>query len=137
MAGLIRRSDIDEVRARTNIADVVGEYVTLKRAGVDSMKGLCPFHDERSPSFHVRPQAGRYHCFGCGEGGDVFSFLEKMDSVSFAEAVERLAGRMGYELHYEDGGSANRDSGTRARILAANRAAEEFFQSQLLAPEAE
>ena len=137
MAGLIRRSDIDEVRARTNIADVVGEYVTLKRAGVDSMKGLCPFHDERSPSFHVRPQAGRYHCFGCGEGGDVFSFLEKMDSVSFTEAVERLAGRIGLELHYEDGGTANRDSGTRARILAANRAAEEFFAEQLLAPEAE
>jgi DNA primase len=137
VAGLIRRSDIDEVRARTNIADIVGEYVTLKRAGVDSMKGLCPFHDERSPSFHVRPQAGRYHCFGCGEGGDVFSFLEKMDSVSFTEAVERLAGRIGYELRYEDGGTANRDSGTRARILAANRAAEEFFQAQLLAPDAE
>lgn len=137
MAGLIRRSDIDEVRARTNIADIVGEYVTLKRAGADSMKGLCPFHDERSPSFHVRPQAGRYHCFGCGEGGDVFSFLEKMDSVSFTEAVERLAGRIGFELRYEDGGTANRDSGTRARILAANRAAEEFFQGQLLTPEAE
>ncbi|MFC0678202.1 DNA primase [Lysobacter korlensis] len=137
MPGLIRRSDIDEVRARTNIADVVGEYVTLKRAGVDSMKGLCPFHDERSPSFHVRPQAGRYHCFGCGEGGDVFSFLEKMDSVSFTEAVERLAGRIGFELRYEDGGTANRDSGSRARILAANRAAEEYFQQQLLAPEAE
>jgi DNA primase len=137
VAGLIRRSDIDEVRARTNIADIVGEYVTLKRAGVDSMKGLCPFHDERSPSFHVRPQAGRYHCFGCGEGGDVFSFLEKMDSVSFTEAVERLAGKLGYELKYEDGGTANRDSGSRARILAANRAAEEFFQEQLLAPEAE
>jgi DNA primase len=137
VAGLIRRSDIDEVRARTNIADIVGEYVTLKRAGVDSMKGLCPFHDERSPSFHVRPQAGRYHCFGCGEGGDVFSFLEKMDSVSFTEAVERLAGKLGYELRYEDGGTANRDSGTRARILAANRAAEEFFQEQLGAPDAE
>jgi DNA primase len=137
VAGLIRRSDIDEVRARTNIADVVGEYVTLKRAGVDSMKGLCPFHDERSPSFHVRPQAGRYHCFGCGEGGDVFSFLEKMDSVSFTEAVERLAGRMGLELRYEDGGTANRDSGNRARILAANRAAEEFFQAQLSEPGAE
>ena len=70
------------------------------------MKGLCPFHDERSPSFNVRPQAGFYHCFGCGESGDVYSFLRKMDHVSFTEAVERLAGRIGYTLHYEDGGAA-------------------------------
>src|SRR5690554_695365 len=95
MAGLIRRSDIDEVRARVNIADIVGDYVTLKGAGVGSLKGLCPFHDERSPSFHVRPQVGRYHCFGCGEDGDVFSFLQRMDHVSFTEAVERLAGNLG------------------------------------------
>ena len=136
MAGLIRRSDIDEVRSRTNIADVVGDYVTLKGAGVGSMKGLCPFHEERSPSFHVRPQVGFYHCFGCGEGGDVFSFLQKMDHVSFSEAVERMAGRIGYELHYEDGGAAV-DQGNRARILAANKAAEEFFIAQLATPEAE
>ena len=95
VAGLIKRSDIDEVRQRVNIADVVGEYVTLKSAGVGSMKGLCPFHDERSPSFHVRPQAGFYHCFGCGEGGDVYSFVQKMDHLSFHEAVERLAGKAG------------------------------------------
>lgn len=94
------------------------------------MKGLCPFHDERSPSFHVRPQVGFYHCFGCGEGGDVFSFLQKMDHVTFHEAVERLAGRIGFELHYEDGGSAP-DQGNRSRILAANAAAEEFFREQL------
>ena len=89
MPGLIRRSDIDEVRARINLADVVGDYVTLKSAGVGSLKGLCPFHEERSPSFHVRPQVGFYHCFGCGEGGDVFTFLQKMDHVTFQEAVER------------------------------------------------
>jgi len=136
VAGLIRRSDIDEVRSRTNIADIVGDYVTLKGAGVGSMKGLCPFHEERSPSFHVRPQVGFYHCFGCGEGGDVFSFLQKMDHVSFSEAVERMAGRIGYELHYEDGGAAV-DQGNRARILAANKAAEEFFIAQLATPEAE
>jgi DNA primase len=88
VAGLIRRSDIDEVRARTNLADIVGDYVTLKTAGIGSMKGLCPFHDERSPSFHVRSQVGFYHCFGCGEGGDVFTFLQKMDHVTFHEAVE-------------------------------------------------
>jgi DNA primase len=136
VAGLIRRSDIDEVRSRTNLADIVGEYVTLKNAGVGSMKGLCPFHEERSPSFHVRPQVGFYHCFGCGEGGDVFTFLQKMDHVTFSEAVERMAARLGYELHYEDGGQAS-DHGARARILSANKAAEDFFISQLTTPEAE
>ena len=130
MPGLIRRSDIDEVRARINLADVVGDYVTLKNAGVGSLKGLCPFHEERSPSFHVRPQVGFYHCFGCGEGGDVFTFLQKMDHVTFQEAVERMAGRIGFELHYEDGGQAS-DHGNRARLLAANAAAETFFREQL------
>ncbi len=134
--GLIKRSDIDEVRSRVNIADVVGDYVTLKGAGVGSLKGLCPFHDERSPSFHVRPQVGRYHCFGCGEDGDVFSFLQKMDHSTFQEAVERMAARIGYELHYEDGGQANADHGNRARLLGANAAAAEFFAAQLGTPEA-
>jgi DNA primase len=133
MAGLIRRSDIDEVRSRVNIADVVGQYVTLKSAGSGSMKGLCPFHDERSPSFHVRPQVGFYHCFGCGEGGDVYKFLQQMDHVTFAEAVERLAATIGYQLHYEDGGAAV-DQGNRARLLAANEAAREYFAEQLTAP---
>ena len=137
MAGLIRRNDIDEVRSRTNLADIVGDYVTLKNAGVGSMKGLCPFHDERSPSFHVRPQVGFYHCFGCGEGGDVYSFLQKMDHVTFSEAVERMAGRLGYELHYEDGSGPATDHGNRARILAANKAAEGYFIAQLATPDAE
>lgn len=136
VAGLIRRSDIDEVRSRTNLADIVGEYVTLKSAGVGSMKGLCPFHDERSPSFHVRPQVGFYHCFGCGEGGDVFTFLQKMDHVTFSEAVERLAGQLGYTLHYEDGAAAA-DQGNRSRLLAANAAAERFFREQLSTEAAE
>jgi DNA primase len=136
VAGLIRQSDIDEVRSRTNIADVVGEHVALKNAGSGSMKGLCPFHDERSPSFHVRPQVGFYHCFGCGEGGNVFTFLMRMEHVSFREAVERLAGRIAFELHYEDGGASTPDYGNRARILAANQAAADFFVSQLTAPEA-
>ncbi|MGV8857326.1 DNA primase [Rhodoglobus sp.] len=135
MAGLIKRSDIDEVRSRTNLADIVGDYVALKSAGSGSMKGLCPFHEERSPSFHVRPQVGFYHCFGCGEGGDVFTFLQRMDHVSFSEAVERLAGRISYELHYEDGGAAT-DHGNRARILAANQAASDFFVAKLSTPEA-
>lgn len=136
MPGRIRQSDVDEVKARTNIADIVGEHVSLKSAGVGSMKGLCPFHDERSPSFHVRPQLGYYHCFGCGESGDAYTFLQRMDHVSFTEAVERLAGRIGYELHYEDGGQAS-DHGNRARLLAANQAAEQFFVERLGSPEAE
>jgi DNA primase len=136
VAGLIKRDDIDEVRSRTNIADVVGDHVTLKGAGVGSLKGLCPFHDERSPSFHVRPQVGRYHCFGCGEDGDVYSFVMKMDHTTFQEAVERLAGRIGFALHYEDGGQAS-DHGNRARLLAANEAAREFFVEHLTAADAD
>ncbi|MGC0370758.1 DNA primase [Microbacterium sp. SLBN-111] len=136
MAGRIRQADIDEVKARVNIADVVGERVALKPAGVGSMKGLCPFHDERSPSFHVRPQVGYYHCFGCGESGDVYSFLRAMDHVSFTEAVERMAARVGYTLHYEDGGAAPETTG-RSRLYAANAAAAEYFRAQLLSPEAD
>jgi len=132
----IRQSDIDEVKARVNIADIVGERVALKSAGVGSMKGLCPFHDERSPSFHVRPQVGYYHCFGCGESGDVYSFLRAMDHVSFTEAVERMAARVGYTLHYEDGGPAPETTG-RSRLYAANAAAAEYFRAQLMTPEAD
>jgi DNA primase len=137
MAGLIRQGDIEEVKARTNIADIVGDYVTLKSAGVGSMKGLCPFHDERSPSFHVRPQVGFYHCFGCGESGDVYSFLQKMDHVSFSEAVERLAARVGIELHYEGGEGGAPDHTNRARLYAANQAAADFFVDRLGSPGAQ
>ncbi|MET0956314.1 MAG: DNA primase, partial [Cryobacterium sp.] len=137
MAGLIRQGDVEEVKARTNIADIVSDYVSLKSAGVGSMKGLCPFHDERSPSFHVRPQVGFYHCFGCGESGDVYSFLQKMDHVSFSEAVERLAGRAGIELHYEGNDGAAPDHTNRARLYAANQAAAEFFVEQLGSPGAQ
>src|SRR4051794_8041651 len=136
MAGLIRKSDIDEVRSRVNLADVVGEYVTLKSAGVGSMKGLCPFHDERSPSFHVRPQVGLWHCFGCQEGGDVISFVQKIDGLGFTEAVEYLAGRVGLQLRYEEGGAPRpgEEPGRRQRLLEANRVAAAFFAEQLLTP---
>lgn len=135
----IRRSDIDQVRERTNIEEVVGEYVTLKSAGVGSKKGLCPFHDERTPSFHVRPQLGFYHCFGCGESGDVYSFLQRMDHITFVEAVERLAARIGYTLTYEEGGSGggSPEPSNRLRLLHANAAAAEFFVQQLGTPEAQ
>ena len=133
MAGRIRASDIDEVKSRTNLLDIVGEHVQLKSAGVGSYKGLCPFHDEKSPSFHVRPQVGYYHCFGCGESGDAYSFLQKIDHVTFTEAVERLAAKLGMQLHYEEGGPAN-DGPNRARLYAANQAAAEYFQTQLTTP---
>lgn len=131
----IRKSDIDEVRARTDIAEIVGDYVTLKSAGVGSLKGLCPFHDERTPSFHLRPALGHFHCFGCGESGDVYAFLQRMDHLGFVDAVERLAARLGYELHYEDGGHVP-DGSRRLRLLQANAAAEQFFRSQLASAEA-
>ncbi|GGL83050.1 DNA primase [Glutamicibacter protophormiae] len=133
MAGLIKREDIDEVRNRTDLREVVESYVTLKSAGIGSFKGLCPFHDERSPSFHIRPQLGTFHCFGCGESGDVIAFIQKMDHSSFTETVELLAARINYELHYEDGGPGPRreDYGKRQRLVDAHKVAEEFFRTQL------
>ncbi|RWR25545.1 DNA primase [Agrococcus lahaulensis] len=133
MAGRIRRADIDELRSRISIVDVVAEHVTLKTAGVGSMKGLCPFHDERTPSFHVRPAVGRYHCFGCGEDGDAFQFVMAMDHTSFQETVERFAAQLGYTLHYEDGKPQEETSG-RLRLLEASKAAEAYFREQLLTP---
>jgi DNA primase len=135
MAGKIRARDIEEVKSRVNIADVVGEYVSLKNASVGSLKGLCPFHDEKSPSFNVRPMQGFYHCFGCGEGGDVYKFVQQMDSLSFTEAVEKLAARVGFELTYEEGG-ASPDQGQRSRILEANNAAAAYFSAKLMTDEA-
>lgn len=135
MAGKIRARDIEEVKSRVNIADVVGEYVSLKNASVGSLKGLCPFHDEKSPSFNVRPMQGFYHCFGCGEGGDVYKFVQQMDSLSFTEAVEKLAARVGFELTYDEGG-ASVDQGQRSRILEANNAAASFYKNQLMTDDA-
>ncbi len=136
MAGRIRSQDIEEVKRRTNIADLVGEHVALKTGGIDSMKGLCPFHDERSPSFHVRPSLGYYHCFGCGESGDAISFLQRMDHLTFAEAVERLAGRLHYVLSYEEGNERREDGPNRARLFAAHQAASAYYFEQLQGAEA-
>jgi DNA primase len=137
VAGRIPDSDIARVRELSPVADVISEHVTLKSAGGGSMKGLCPFHDERSPSFNVTPARGFWHCFGCGEGGDVISFVQKIDQLSFTEAVERLAARVNYELHYEQGGSAPRaQSGQRSRLVEANRLAAEYYAEQLTSAEA-
>ncbi|MGH3875922.1 MAG: DNA primase [Actinophytocola sp.] len=137
MAGRIRESDIAQVRDRTRIDDLVGEYVSLRHAGGGALKGLCPFHDEKTPSFNVRSTHGTFHCFGCGEGGDVIAFLMKIDHLSFVESVERLADRAGIQLTYEGGTpSRQRDKGTRTRLLDAHRAAAEFYTEQLRTPEA-
>ncbi|WP_313816792.1 DNA primase [Citricoccus sp.] len=136
MAGLIKREDIDRVRERSDLKEIVDAFVTLRSAGVGSYKGLCPFHDERSPSFHVRPSVGTYHCFGCGESGDAIAFLMKMEHTTFAETVERLAARANIELHYEDGGSGpdQEQVGRRQRMLEANKIADEYFRDQLGTP---
>jgi DNA primase len=138
VAGRIPDRDITAIRERAHIEEIVGEYVALRKAGADSLKGLCPFHDEKSPSFHVRPNHGHFHCFGCGEGGDVYTFLQKVEHVSFVEAVEQLADRVGYSISYEGGGtSVARDRGTRARLVAANAAAQKYYAEQLSTPEAQ
>ncbi|MCF8526503.1 MAG: DNA primase [Candidatus Nanopelagicales bacterium] len=138
MAGRIRDEDVALVRERARVDEVVREYVTLKSAGGGSLKGLCPFHDERSPSFHVTPSKGMWYCFGCGEGGDVISFVQKMDHLTFAEVVEKLAGRTGVELRYVEGGTAtNRQQGQRTRLVEAHRVAAAFYQQQLTSPDAQ
>ncbi len=137
VAGRIRESDIAEVRQRNRIDEVVGDYVALRNAGGGALKGLCPFHDEKTPSFNVRPTHGTFHCFGCGEGGDVIKFLMKIDHLPFVEAVERLADRVGFRLTYEGGGgSVQRDRGTRSRMVEAHKVAAEFYAEQLRTPEA-
>ncbi|KDF01617.1 DNA primase [Mycolicibacterium aromaticivorans JS19b1 = JCM 16368] len=135
--GRISERDIAAIRDQVRIEDVVGDYVQLRRAGADSMKGLCPFHDEKSPSFHVRPNHGHFHCFGCGEGGDAYAFIQKIEHVSFVEAVEMLADRVGYTVTYSGGGtSVQRDRGSRSRLIAANAAAQEFYAAALESEEA-
>ena len=135
--GRIPDTDISAIRDKIRIEDVVGDYVQLRRAGADSLKGLCPFHDEKSPSFHVRPNHGHFHCFGCGEGGDVYAFMQKMEHVSFVEAVELLADRIGHAVSYTGGGpSVQRDRGSRSRLVTANAAAQEFYSAALESEEA-
>jgi DNA primase len=130
--GRIRDEDIALVRERSAIDDVVGEYLQLRNAGGGSLKGLCPFHDEKTPSFNVTPARGLWYCFSCAEGGDVIRFVQRIDSLGFAEAVERLAARLGIELRYEQGGHVpGQEQTQRRRLLQAHRAAADFYQKQL------
>lgn len=132
MAGRINAEDVEAVKDKASIESVVREHVTLTRAGAGRLKGLCPFHDEKTPSFTVRPAVGRWHCFGCGEGGDVISFVQQIDHLTFTEAVERLAASTGVELRYEEGGGPREPVGRRARLVEAHRVAEEFYHEALL-----
>ncbi len=137
MVGRIREDDIAAVREKVRIEEVVGDYVTLRNAGGGSQKGLCPFHDEKSPSFNVNPSRGFFHCFGCQEGGDVFTFLMKIDGLGFSEAVERMADKVGVQLRHEDGDVRDeRPKGPpRQRLVEVNRVAQEFYAEQLVAPD--
>jgi DNA primase len=137
VAGRIRDDDIAEVREKARIDEVVSSYVTLRPAGGGSFKGLCPFHDEKSPSFHVTPARQFWHCFGCGEGGDVFSFLMKIDGLSFVETVERLAEKYGVQLRREEGDAPTERRGpNRSRLIDAHRVAQEFYAEHLRSPDA-
>ncbi len=137
MAGRIRDEDIAVVRERSAIDEVVGEYLQLRNAGGGSLKALCPFHDEKTPSFNVTPARGLWYCFSCADGGDVIKFVEKIDSLSFPEAVEHLAARAGIELRYEQGGQVpGQEHSQRRRLLDAHRDAADFFAEQLRGPAA-
>ena len=137
MSGRIRDTDVSYVRDHSPIDEVVGDYVQLKSAGGGQKKGLCPFHDEKSPSFHVTPARGYFHCFGCQEGGDVIAFVMKIDHLSFTETIERLASRIGYQLTYEQSsGGPKAPTVQRSRLLEANNQASIFYQEQLQLPTA-
>ena len=137
MAGRIKDTDVAYVRDHSPIDDVVGDYVQLKGAGGGQKKGLCPFHDEKSPSFHVTPSKGYFHCFGCQVGGDVIAFIMKLEHLTFTETVERLADRIGYTLTYEAGSTTSGPSINRSRLVSANLAATTYYQEQLQLPEAQ
>jgi DNA primase len=135
--GRIRDEDIALVRERSAVDEVVGEYLQLRPAGADAFKALCPFHDEKTPSFNVTPSRGLWYCFSCTEGGDVIKFVQRIDNLGFAEAVERLAARAGIELRYEQGGHVpGREQTDRRRLIEAHRAAAEFYTERMAAPQA-
>ncbi|MFF4346560.1 DNA primase [Streptomyces sp. NPDC001530] len=139
MAGRINDEDVKAVRDAVPIDAVVSEYLQLRNAGGGNLKGLCPFHDEKSPSFQVSPSKGLFHCFGCQEGGDTITFVMKVDHLSFSEAVERLAGQAGITLRYEEGGyNPSHQRGERIRLVEAHKIAAQFYIEQLdTSPEAD
>lgn len=126
MAGSIREEDINEIRERNNIVEVISEYVTLKKSG-RSFKALCPFHKEKTPSFMVDPAKQLYHCFGCLEGGNVFTFVMKMDNLDFPEAVKALADRVGYTIRFEQTARERELASRRGRLYEAHQQAVDFY----------
>lgn len=129
----INEDDIDALRDKADIVEVISGYTQLKRSGGHTFKGLCPFHSEKTPSFTVDQSKGLYFCFGCGEGGNIYKFVEKQESLPFPEAVEWLARRVGYDLRYEEmRPGEKRAYGIKLRLLQANNAAAEFFHAALL-----
>jgi len=138
VAGRIRDEDIAAVRERSPIDEVVGEYLQLRNAGGGSLKGLCPFHEEKTPSFNVTPARGLFYCFSCAEGGDAIKFVQKIDGLSFVEAVELLARRAGIDLRYEQGGYVpGQEQSQRRRLIDAHRVAAEFYAERLRGPDAD
>ena len=131
----IPQSFIDEVKYRNKIEDVIASYVNLKRAG-SNYQGLCPFHSEKTPSFTVFPNTETFHCFGCGAGGDVISFIMRAENLGYPGAVEFLAKRAGLEMPEEAGGAGS-ETVKRSRMYEMNRTAAVFFNKMLYAPESE
>lgn len=118
-------TDVDDIKAKVDIVGLIGESVGLKKAG-QNFKGLCPFHSEKTPSFMVSPSRQTYHCFGCGEGGDIFDFVMKRESADFPEALQMLAKRAGVTLSGFKG-----DSKAKRRLFEANEQATKYFQATL------
>ncbi|WP_328683515.1 DNA primase [Streptomyces sp. NBC_01261] len=139
MAGRINDEDVKAVRDAVPIDAVVSEYLQLRNAGGGNLKGLCPFHDEKSPSFQVSPSKGLFHCFGCQEGGDTITFVMKVDHLTFSESVERLAAQAGITLRYEEGGyNPANQRGERIRLVEAHKVAADYYVEQLaVSPEAD
>jgi DNA primase len=128
----IRQEDIDTVKERTDIVQLVGQYLTLKKSGHDSMTGLCPFHQEKTGSFSVSPAKQVFYCFGCGKGGDAITFLRELEHLSYVEAIERLASTAGVSLRYEGDSAAERRASERRKALfRANEQAAALFTQML------
>ncbi|GHV28484.1 DNA primase [Synergistales bacterium] len=121
------RDNVEEVRSRIDIAELVGDYVALQRSG-SSLRGLCPFHSEKTPSFYVSPEKQTFHCFGCGKGGDIFTFIEEIDGISFKEALDRLAERAGVTIERRLGARTEIRAKDARAVLAD---AGEFFRKSL------
>lgn len=135
MAGRINAEDIETLRERADALAIIGDHTELKRAG-RAFKGLCPFHTEKTPSFNVMPGEGRFYCFGCGAGGDLFDFVQRVEGIGFVEAVESLARRTGMELRYEQLSARQRRAiGRKAQMLEVTGAATTWFQRQLMTDE--